>query len=263
MQFEEVVGFFSVSASPLAQQLYNVQVEAIGVVAPQSDTLDTARHLIQAGASEVWQTLIDFVDTLIPACKIGSRAAESNRQSKETSVRARVAVDGTGRSSVNTGVGFLDHMIDQLAKHGSFDIELQCAGDLHIDDHHTVEDCAITLGDCFHKALQDRKGVVRFGSAYAPLDEALSRVVVDLSGRGHSDFNCNFLAPKVGALATEMVPHFFMSFAHALHASIHVDCLRGVNEHHKVESIFKALALALKTACVVQGASIPSTKGTL
>eukprot|EP00920_Eleutheroschizon_duboscqi_P022212 GHVT01053614.1.p1 GENE.GHVT01053614.1~~GHVT01053614.1.p1 ORF type:complete len:346 (-),score=60.58 GHVT01053614.1:1310-2347(-) len=171
-------------------------------------------------------------------------------------------------SSISSGVAFLDHMLSQLSRHGRFVINLKATGDLHVDDHHTVEDTAIVLGKAFDKALGDRVGIARFGSAYAPLDEALARAVVDLSGRGHANVVVPLEHIKVGDLSSQMVPHFLQSFASAARATIHVDCLRGDNDHHKVEASFKAIALAFRAAvtkATAPGESdmLPSTKEVL
>ncbi|KAM4056295.1 imidazoleglycerol-phosphate dehydratase [Hirsutella rhossiliensis] len=168
--------------------------------------------------------------------------------------------------AVNTGIGFLDHMLHALAKHAGWSLALQCQGDLHIDDHHTAEDCCIALGSVFGKALGTPTGLARFGSAYAPLDEALSRAVVDLSNRPYSVVDLGLKREWLGTLSTEMVPHCLQSFAQAARITMHVDCLRGDNDHHRAESAFKALAIAIRTATSrVQGkeGEVPSTKGTL
>ncbi|KAL7625038.1 imidazoleglycerol-phosphate dehydratase [Parahypoxylon ruwenzoriense] len=168
--------------------------------------------------------------------------------------------------SVNTGIGFLDHMLHALAKHAGWSLALACKGDLHIDDHHTAEDCCIALGYAFSQALGGASGLARFGSAYAPLDEALSRAVVDLSNRPYSVVELGLRREKIGDLSCEMVPHCLQSFAQAARITLHVDCLRGENDHHRAESAFKALAVAVRTATTrVPGkeGEVPSTKGTL
>jgi imidazoleglycerol-phosphate dehydratase len=192
------------------------------------------------------------------------RVGQISRATKETSIMVFVDLDGTGASNVNTGIGFLDHMIDQLAKHGSFNIEVECKGDLHIDDHHTAEDCGIALGEAFDKALGARRGIARFGSALCPLDEALSRAVVDISSRPHAVVNLALDREMIGDLSCEMVGHVLESFATAARITLHVHNLHGENNHHKVESAFKALARALKTAITLDGSKgVPSTKGML
>lgn len=165
---------------------------------------------------------------------------------------------------IETGIGFLDHMLHALAKHSGWSLLIQCIGDLHIDDHHTAEDVAITLGMTFHKALGHVRGVKRFGSAFAPLDEALSRAVVDLSNRPYCVVDLGLKREKIGDLSTEMIPHVFESFAQGAAITLHVDCLRGFNDHHRAESAFKALAVALKEALSSNGTDeVPSTKGVL
>uniref|UniRef100_A0A6B2LJ70 Imidazoleglycerol-phosphate dehydratase n=1 Tax=Arcella intermedia TaxID=1963864 RepID=A0A6B2LJ70_9EUKA len=176
-------------------------------------------------------------------------------------------MDGKGdKIHISTGIGFLDHMFHALAKHGQFDLSLECKGDLHIDDHHTAEDCAIALGSAFDIALGDRKGINRYGSALAPLDEALSQAVVDISSRPYSVVDLGLTREKVGDLSTEMIPHVIASFATSSRLTIHVKTLYGSNDHHKSESAFKALALALKEAIRIDPerlSIVPSTKGVL
>ncbi|KFA62189.1 hypothetical protein S40285_01706 [Stachybotrys chlorohalonatus IBT 40285] len=188
---------------------------------------------------------------------------------------ARLLSDGEGHASqasksqkiaVNTGIGFLDHMLHALAKHAGWSLALQCQGDLHIDDHHTAEDCCIALGYTFAKALGSPAGLARFGYAYAPLDEALSRAVVDLSNRPYSVIELGLKREWLGKLSTEMVPHCLQSFAQAARVTMHIDCIRGDNDHHRAESAFKALAVAIRMATSkVEGkeGEVPSTKGTL
>lgn len=187
-----------------------------------------------------------------------------HRKTLETQVSIKLTIDGSGKSTIQTGIGFLDHMFTALTRHSRFNLELQCVGDLEVDDHHTVEDCALALGQAVDLALGDRLGIKRFGSAYAPLDEALARVVIDLSGR---PFNCVSLGLKrefLGDLSSENVSHVFSSLAISLRASIHVQVLTGENDHHRTEAAFKALALALREAVALDGfGDIPSTKGVL
>lgn len=191
------------------------------------------------------------------------RHATLHRKTTETDVRGELRLSGEGRADVSTGLPFLDHMLGALAKHGRFGLTLSCEGDLHVDDHHTVEDVALLLGSLFDEALGDRSGIRRFGSAYAPLDESLARAVVDLSGRPHGSIDLGLVGPKLGALSTENLPHFMSSFAVTARATLHVDVVRGENDHHRVESAFKALALALRDAITQDGGGVPSTKGTL
>jgi len=193
-----------------------------------------------------------------------NRTAEVVRRTGETSIQVSLELDGTGKSNVKSGIGFLDHMLTALAKHGRFNLDLKCEGDLHIDEHHTAEDCGLALGAAFDKALRERKGIARYGSAYAPLDEALARAVVDLSGRPYFRGELGLVREKVGDLSTELVGHFFESFAITSRTTLHVDVIRGENDHHKIEAAFKALALALKVAVRLDGSlDVPSTKGIL
>jgi len=194
------------------------------------------------------------------------RSAQVTRRTAETHIDVRVAVDGTGRSTIATGIGFLDHMLDQVARHGLFDLDVTAKGDLHIDAHHTVEDIGITLGQAVKQALGDKRGIRRYGHAYVPLDEALSRVVVDLSGRPGLEFHVPFARALVGTFDVDLIHEFFQGFANHALATMHVDNLRGDNAHHQAETVFKAFARALRMACErdprIAGA-IPSTKGTL
>ena len=191
------------------------------------------------------------------------RNAKLNRKTAETEISCTLSLDGTGKADINTGIGFLDHMINALACHAKFDIALSSTGDMEVDDHHTAEDCALVLGECIEQALGDKVGIRRFGCGYAPMDEALCRVVIDCSGRPFASVNLAFAGPRLGDLATENVSHFFISFATAAKMTIHVDLLRGVNDHHRAESAFKALALALSQAVAVDSKTLPSTKGVL
>jgi imidazoleglycerol-phosphate dehydratase len=193
-----------------------------------------------------------------------ARRATIDRKTLETDIHVDLSLDGEGRADVATGIGFLDHLLTALVKHARLDVVLRCKGDLHIDDHHTAEDCAIALGQAFDAALGERRGITRFGSAFAPLDEALSRAVVDLSGRPHASVDLGLRREKLGDLSCEMIPHVVASLATASRSCFHVDVLKGDNDHHRAESAFKALALALRQALTRDGtASIPSTKGVL
>tara|TARA_Y100001970_G_scaffold201497_1_gene245194 strand:+ start:1075 stop:1677 length:603 start_codon:yes stop_codon:yes gene_type:complete len=192
------------------------------------------------------------------------RRAELERETGETRIRASVDLDGSGRADVSTGLAFLDHMITQLSMHGRFDVTIEASGDLNVDDHHTVEDVALVLGCVFREALGEVRSIRRFGSAHAPLDEALARVVVDWSGRPLAVTELGLVRHEIGKVATENIPHFFRSFATAAELTLHVDVLRGENDHHRIESAFKALALALRSSVErVSGHGVPSTKGVL
>jgi imidazoleglycerol phosphate dehydratase HisB len=192
-----------------------------------------------------------------------SRSAEQSRKTKETEITVAIELDGTGTADIETGLGFLDHMLEALARHSGFDLSVRATGDTEIDDHHTVEDCAIVLGRALDEALSDRAGIARFGSAYAPLDESLSRAVVDLSGRPWPEIHLPFQREKVGEVATENLVHFLRSLAIEARMALHVDLIRGDNDHHKAESAFKAVAQALRDAVSVRGGDVPSTKGSL
>ena len=195
---------------------------------------------------------------------MSERIGRVERVTKETSVEVELRLDGQGRATVSTGLGFLDHMVTALARHARFDVELRCVGDLEICDHHTVEDCALTLGRALDEALGERRGIRRFGSAFAPLDEALARAVVDLSGRPHAEVDLALRREAIGQLACENLGHFIRSLAIASRSCVHVVVLRGENDHHKAEAAFKALALALRAAVEVDGGGeVPSTKGVL
>lgn len=187
------------------------------------------------------------------------RKANLKRKTKETDIAVTVILDGTGKSSVSTGIGFLDHMLDLFSKHGLFDLTVKCKGDLHVDDHHTTEDVGIAMAKAFTQALGEKKGIARYGTAYVPMDEALARCVLDLSGRSALVFKAEFNRKKVGDLSTEMIEHFFQSFAENLKANIHIEVLYGKNTHHKIEAIFKAFARAMRQACEMD----PRVKGVL
>ena len=194
------------------------------------------------------------------------RIATVSRKTSETDVTVSVNLDGTGQRDISTGIGFYDHMLDQLARHGLFDLQIKTVGDLHIDAHHTVEDTAIALGEAFHKALGTRAGITRYGHAYVPMDETLARVALDISGRPFLVWKVGFTQPRLGAMDTELFWHVFHSFAQAAGITLHAEALYGKNNHHIAEGLFKALARALKQAVALdprQPGAIPSTKGTL
>ncbi len=194
------------------------------------------------------------------------REAEVTRNTLETQITVRVRLDGTGHAAIDTGVPFLDHMLDQIARHGLVDLEISARGDLHIDAHHTVEDVGIAIGAAFAQALGDKAGVRRYGHAYVPLDEALSRVVIDLSGRPGLEFHVPFTRARVGEFDVDLVREFFQGFVNHAKATLHIDNLRGVNSHHQAETVFKAFGRALRMAIELDprlGGVVPSTKGTL
>ena len=194
------------------------------------------------------------------------RKAEVTRNTLETQITVAINIDGTGQSQFNTGLGFLDHMLDQVARHGMMDISVQAKGDLHIDAHHTVEDIGITLGQAFLKAIGDKKGINRYGHAYVPLDEALSRVVLDLSGRPGLEFNCEFTRAAIGEFDVDLIHEFFQGFTNHALVTLHVDTLKGNNSHHQAETIFKAFGRALRMATTMDSRMAgvtPSTKGLL
>ncbi|MEK8031668.1 imidazoleglycerol-phosphate dehydratase HisB [Ideonella sp. DXS29W] len=194
------------------------------------------------------------------------RIAEVRRDTKETQIRVRVNLDGTGEARLATGIGFFDHMLDQIARHGLIDLDIEAHGDLHIDGHHTVEDVGITLGMAIARAVGDKKGLTRYGHAYVPLDEALSRVVVDFSGRPGLEMAVDFKAGMVGAFDTQLAYEFFQGFSNHALVTLHIDNLKGHNAHHQCETIFKAFGRALRMAMTLDPRSagvIPSTKGSL
>ena len=194
------------------------------------------------------------------------RTAKVSRNTLETQIGVEVNLDGSGRASFNTGLPFLEHMLDQIARHGLIDLDIEAKGDLHIDGHHTVEDIGITLGQAFNQAMGDKKGIRRYGHAYVPLDEALSRVVLDLSGRPGLVFNCEFVRASVGVFELELVNEFFQGFVNHALVTLHIDNLAGSNAHHQAETIFKAFGRALRMALEADprmAGVMPSTKGTL
>ncbi|MFY9316003.1 MAG: imidazoleglycerol-phosphate dehydratase HisB [Burkholderiales bacterium] len=194
------------------------------------------------------------------------RTAEVERNTKETQIRVRLNLDGRGAAKLATGIPFLEHMLDQVARHGMVDLDAQAKGDLHIDAHHTVEDIGITLGQAFAKAIGDKSGIRRYGHAYVPLDEALSRVVIDLSGRPGLSYNVTFTRALIGEFDADLVHEFFQGFVNHAQVTLHIDNLRGDNAHHQCETMFKAFARALRMAAEpdprAQG-TVPSTKGSL
>ncbi len=194
------------------------------------------------------------------------RSAQVSRNTLETRITARLDLDGTGAAKLATGVPFLDHMLDQIARHGLIDLDIQAEGDLHIDAHHTVEDTGITLGQAFAQALGDKKGIRRYGHAYVPLDEALSRVVIDLSGRPGLEYHVDYTRARIGEFDVDLFLEFFRGFVNHAGVTLHIDNLRGINAHHQAETIFKAFGRALRMAVEADprmGDVLPSTKGAL
>ena len=201
-----------------------------------------------------------------PVAAVVPRTAEVTRNTAETRITVRVNLDGTGQARLHTGIGFFDHMLDQIARHGMIDLDIQADGDLHIDGHHTVEDVGITLGQAVLRAIGDKKGIRRYGHAYVPLDEALSRVVVDFSGRPGLVLHVPFKSGMIGGFDTQLTHEFFQGFVNHALVTLHIDNLRGENAHHQAESVFKAFARALRAAVEPDpraAGMIPSTKGSL
>lgn len=197
---------------------------------------------------------------------MSARIATVSRDTNETQISVRINLDGEGRLTCQTGVPFLDHMLDQVARHGMIDIDIDAQGDLHIDDHHTVEDLGITLGQAFLEAIGDKRGIYRYGHAYVPLDEALSRVVIDFSGRPGLYMNADFTRDTIGRFETQLVSEFFQGFVNHARVTLHIDNLKGVNAHHQAETIFKAFGRALRMAVSEDprmAGQMPSTKGSL
>ncbi len=197
---------------------------------------------------------------------MNSRTASVARDTLETQIQVKVNLDGTGQFRCETGIGFLDHMLEQVARHGLIDLDIQLKGDRHIDDHHSVEDLGITLGQAFDQAVGDKKGMVRYGHAYVPLDEALSRVVIDFSGRPGLDMNVEFTRASIGSLDTQLFWEFFQGFVNHARVTLHIDNLKGFNAHHQAETIFKAFGRALRMALATDermAGQMPSTKGVL
>jgi len=197
---------------------------------------------------------------------MSNRTAAVSRDTLETQISVAINLDGTGEASFATGVPFLEHMMDQIARHGLIDMEVSCKGDTHIDDHHSVEDIGITLGQAMNQAVGDKRGIRRYGHAYVPLDEALSRVVIDFSGRPGLTLNIPFTQKRVGSFDTELFWEFFQGFVNHAKVTLHIDCIRGANAHHQIETVYKAFGRALRMALEVDprlGGAMPSTKGTL
>jgi len=196
---------------------------------------------------------------------MSSRTAHIQRKTSETDIDLTLALMGTGESHIDTGIGFFDHMLTALARHGLFDLTVTCKGDLEVDAHHTVEDIGICLGQALSNALGDKTGIARFGAAYVPMDEALARAVVDLSGRAHLIYNAAFAEERIGAFPTALGLEFFTALAHNARLNLHIDLIRGNNAHHGMEAIFKAVARSLRQAVTLDNriSGIPSTKGSL
>ena len=194
------------------------------------------------------------------------RKAKVKRNTKETQISSAVNIDGVGKSNIDTGIGFLDHMVEQISRHGLIDIDLKAKGDLHIDDHHTTEDSGYVLGEAISKALGERKGINRYGNAHIPMDETLTRVVIDLSGRPYLVWKVSFTQKRLGEMDTELFKEWFQAFAQAIGANIHVENLYGTNNHHIIESCYKGLARSLRDAVRIEPRiieQVPSTKGVL
>ena len=201
-----------------------------------------------------------------PACMTAPRTAEVSRNTAETQITVKLNLDGTGQARLSTGIGFFDHMLDQIARHGLIDLDIHAVGDLHIDGHHTVEDVGITLGQAVAQAVGDKKGLRRYGHAYVPLDEALSRVVIDFSGRPGLDMNVPFKSGMIGTFDSQLAYEFFQGFVNHAFVTLHIDNLKGDNAHHQAETVFKAFARALRMALEIDPRAagvIPSTKGSL
>lgn len=197
---------------------------------------------------------------------MNQRIAEVKRNTSETQISVKLNLDGSGQSRLHTGIGFFDHMLDQIARHGMLDLEIDAVGDLHIDGHHTVEDVGIAFGQALHQAVGDKKGIRRYGHAYVPLDEALSRVVIDLSGRPGLVMNVPFKSGMIGSFDSQLAYEFFQGFVNHAFVTLHIDNLRGDNAHHQAETVFKAFARALRSALEIDSraaGTIPSTKGSL
>jgi imidazoleglycerol-phosphate dehydratase len=195
---------------------------------------------------------------------MNARVGRITRKTRETDIAVELSLDGSGLASIQSGIGFLDHLLTALTRHARLDLTLTCKGDLEVDDHHSAEDCALAIGGAIDQALGDRRGIARFGHAFAPMDEALSAAVIDLSGRPYADVRLNLERSMIGELATENIRHVLTSLATAARLTLHVEMLRGANDHHRAEAAFKAVALALRQAVRCDGSeTIPSTKGQL
>jgi len=237
-----------------------VDLGARAMIGDRDTDLEFARNLgvrglrisLSAGAAETWPAI---------TAALLARRAEVVRETRETRISVRVDLDADGPIQARTGIGFFDHMLEQIAKHGGFSLQLDCKGDLEVDEHHTVEDCALALGEALRKALGDKRGLARYGFLL-PMDEARAQVAIDLSGRAYAVFEGRFSREQVGGLPTELVPHFFRSLADALGAAIHVS-VTGDNSHHQVEACFKGVGRALRMALRREGIDLPSTKGVL
>ncbi len=236
-----------------------IDTSASAVIGDRETDIELAERIGVRGfrLGDGYLSWVDIVDALMN----GERTAEVLRETKETRIRTAVNLDSNRPGRIDTGIGFFDHMLEQISKHGDFRLELECDGDLEIDEHHTVEDTAITLGSALRKALGDKRGVGRYGFVL-PMDESEARVSLDLSGRGAFVFNAEFPRDQVGGLSTEMVEHFFRSLAESLGAAVHVQ-VTGENTHHMVEACFKGVGRALRTAIRIDGDDLPSTKGVL
>ena len=257
----------AVSAGAIGYGVLTPEEDAKLILNMMESSQTMASSMLQCGATSVWragcQEILDLSFSKKPDlswCRIGT----ISRVTKETSVDASVDLDGSGKYDVCTGIGFLDHMVGQMSKHGRFDISLKCVGDLYIDDHHTAEDCALALGEAFDSALGKRENIKRFGNAYCPLDEALSRSVIDISSRPSATINLNLTREMIGTISSEMLKHFLESFASSARITLHVHNIHGENNHHKVESAFKAIGVAMRAAVSKDiSAGVPSTKGVL
>jgi len=238
----------------------DVDLEASAMVGDRETDMEFARNLKvrpmmvrrHGSAAETWPAIVQ---------SLTERKATHKRKTKETDIEVRVNLDATGPVAITTGIGFFDHMLEQIAKHGGFALTLKCAGDLDIDEHHTVEDCALALGEALRMALGDKVGIARYGFVL-PMDEAQVRVAIDLSGRAYGVFEGKFAREAVGGLPTELVPHFFKSLAESLKAAVHVT-ITGENTHHMIEACFKGVGRALRQAFRREGEELPSTKGVL
>ncbi len=206
------------------------------------------------------------VSRTLKSKKIMNRTAEVSRRTNETSIFVGINLDGTGKSQINTGIGFFDHMLDQIARHGLIDLTVTCEGDLYVDGHHSVEDVGIALGQALAIALGSKKGIIRYGHSYVPLDEALSRTVIDFSGRPYLSWDVAFTAPMIGQLDSQLPREFFLALSNNALMTLHIDNLKGINAHHQCESVFKSFGRALRMAVAIDERNkdvVPSTKGVL